>query len=75
MISKDLKRLGYASEPRGPVAELANRGPTDGLGIVTRAADKRKKKTRNVIANEDDAIPEGEEEEDVENVGSEMSVQ
>ena len=75
MISKDLKRLGYESSPRGPVPELSNRGPSDGLGIISKS-NKNTKGSRRKRENSD-VIPEGEEETEdgIENMGSQMSVQ
>lgn len=46
MITKDLKRLGYETNPRGPTAEIQNQGPSEGIGLVenTGRSAKQKKK-------------------------------
>ncbi len=36
VMTKDLKRLGYESSPRGPAGEIRNQGPSEGIGLVTR---------------------------------------
>jgi B9 domain-containing protein 1 len=41
VMSKDLKRLGYESSPRGPNSEVRNQGPVEGLGLVARVARKK----------------------------------
>ena len=38
VITKDLKRLGYESSPRGSAGEVRNQGPSEGIGLVTRTS-------------------------------------
>lgn len=44
VIAKDLKRLGYETSPRGPVSEVKNQGPSEGIGLVTKTQSRRRKK-------------------------------
>ena len=43
MITKDLKRLGYETDPRGPATEIQNQGPSEGIGLVQKSAANAKK--------------------------------
>ena len=49
VITKDLKRLGYETNPRGPTAEIQNQGPSEGIGLVQKLGPKKgsRKKDKN----------------------------
>lgn len=43
-MTKDLKRLGYEATPRGSTKELRNRGPGEGIGLITKEKSDDDKK-------------------------------
>lgn len=41
IITKDLKKLGYQSKPKGHTSEIRNQGPSEGIGLVTKHSGKK----------------------------------
>ena len=59
VITKDLKRLGYETNPRGPTSEIQNQGPSEGIGLVQKSKSGGKSKDTNP---EQDTSAEGDPE-------------
>lgn len=62
VITKDLKRLGYETNPRGPAEEIQNQGPSEGIGLVQKTTTESGKGVGRKREKGFEAEPEGDPE-------------
>ena len=74
IMTKDLKRLGYETKPKGAVKGIKNSGPGEGVGLVSKTGNETGtlRKSDRKIVNRDIEEEQSEDEDDIVLSGSQI---